>query len=179
MSSAQKPNSAGANSSCVSDFHQADNLSSTISSLAINVVPAADTGETIDFLANDQPVIWSPLSHLRGTCCSDLPSGSVARAPRAQRTAFALHGDTLSRADAHWSDRYFEPQVEAHCGMHALNNLIGAPQFTQDDLQAATAQVIAETDEHISDHVAPGGWYSHSVLVSVLYRKRFHLGAMT
>ena len=72
-----------------------------------------------------------------------------------------------------WSDRYFESQLDPHCGLHASNSLIGAPQFTHPDLQHASAQIIADTDEPMADHVAPGGWYSHGVLAKVLQNTIF------
>ena len=65
-------------------------------------------------------------------------------------------------------DRYFEQQSLARCGMHALNNLVGGPQFVPDDLERACAQVVAESGEPVTDHATSTGWFSHSVLGSVL-----------
>ena len=139
-----------------------------IMALATNVLPASDTGHANESLPSDEPLPWSSLSHHRGMCFSDLPSASVARSPRATETVPSSCNFGLSDAPTAWSNTYFELQMEAHCGMHALNNLIGGPQFTQTDLQEATEQVLAETADSISAHVAPGGWYSHSVLARVL-----------
>ena len=64
-----------------------------------------------------------------------------------------------------WGDRYFEQQGPAPvCGRHALNNLLGGPQFSDADLNIACGMVLAETDDPRSAHVSGGGWYSHSVL---------------
>ena len=67
-----------------------------------------------------------------------------------------------------WGDRYFERQEQARCGKHAVNNVIGGPQFLEADLRTAAMQVIAETDEDSQEHVRENGWYSHSVLARAL-----------
>jgi hypothetical protein len=76
-------------------------------------------------------------------------------------------GAEMTRSHA-WGDRYFEGQVRAECGQHALNNLLGGPQFLQVDLQRAARRVLAATDEREEEHIRPGGWYSHSVLATAL-----------
>lgn len=43
-----------------------------------------------------------------------------------------------------WGDRYFEKQQGARCGQHALNNLVGGPQFNASDLAEGCKQVVAE-----------------------------------
>ena len=58
--------------------------------------------------------------------------------------------------------------MQARCGQHALNNLVGGPQFTVQDLQMACDGVCAETVQVASAHVRLNGWYSHSVLANVL-----------
>ena len=67
-----------------------------------------------------------------------------------------------------WGDRYFERQEEAHCGMHAVNNVIGAPQFLPVDLHTAAMQVLAEAPDNPEEHIRDSGWYSHSVLARAL-----------
>ena len=69
-----------------------------------------------------------------------------------------------------WQGRYFERQValQARCGQHALNDLIGGMQFTVADLASAAEQVCSETDDAREAHVLPNGWYSHSVLATAL-----------
>lgn len=67
-----------------------------------------------------------------------------------------------------WGDRYFEKQDQMKCGKHAVNNLIGLPQFTDGDMENACCQVCIETGEDESEHMAPRGWYSWSVLARLL-----------
>ena len=67
-----------------------------------------------------------------------------------------------------WGNRYFETQDQAGCGQHALNNLLGGPQFTHDDLVLASTQILAETGDDPIEHVHYDGWYSHGVLATAL-----------
>ena len=98
-----------------------------------------------------------PLAQARATCITDH-----------DLTASHLLLPSSARYHPFWADRYFEKQHLAHCGMHALNNLVGGPQFIPLDLQTACAQMCAETGEMASDHSAATGWYSHSVLATAL-----------
>ena len=63
--------------------------------------------------------------------------------------------------------RYFERQVSAQCGLHALNHVLGGPQFFPQDLETAAVEVAVEGDD-LEDHIGVGGWYSHSVLAKAL-----------
>ncbi|MCP4243202.1 MAG: hypothetical protein GY772_21820, partial [bacterium] len=74
---------------------------------------------------------------------------------------------------------YFEPQEAAMCGMHALNHAVGSPAFTAWHLDAAVSRVVdealaaalevgAECEETVSNHTAPGGWYSEQVMADAL-----------
>ena len=67
-----------------------------------------------------------------------------------------------------WGQRYFEAQQNAECGRHALNNVLGGPQFLREHLQRAALEVVAITGDPEVDHIRAGGWYSHSVLATVL-----------
>ncbi len=67
-----------------------------------------------------------------------------------------------------WGSRFFEPQQEARCGQHALNNLLGFPYYDADSLEQACQTIIAETNEHPAFHRRPTGWYSHAVLARAL-----------
>ena len=67
-----------------------------------------------------------------------------------------------------WGDRYFERQVAAECGQHAVNNVLGGPQYQREAFAAAARQVVAQYGEPEAEHIRPGGWYSHSVLATVL-----------
>ena len=73
----------------------------------------------------------------------------------------------LAKRDADrvlWGDRYFEVQEDLKCGRHAINNMLGRPQFTDDDFLRACLEVCQETGDSPSQHVAKRGWYSHSVI---------------
>ena len=63
-----------------------------------------------------------------------------------------------------WGQRYFEKQRDARCGQHVLNNIVGGPVYTDQDMDVACAQVCEATGDQPGDHKAPGGWFSHSVL---------------
>ena len=67
-----------------------------------------------------------------------------------------------------WGDRFFEQQKDSECGRHALNNVLGRKVFTHDDLRRTAKEVVELTQEQQSEHVKPGGWYSHSVLARAL-----------
>ena len=65
--------------------------------------------------------------------------------------------------------RYFERQGGAVCGLHALSNIFGGPQFLADNMVVACNQVLAEVvSDDVEEHVKRGGRYSHSVLARVL-----------
>jgi hypothetical protein len=72
------------------------------------------------------------------------------------------------RLDPRWGDKFFEPQESARCGKHALNNILGSPTFTNDDLHTACLQVVSETGMDEEEHENADGFYSHSVLCRAL-----------
>ena len=116
---------------------------------------AADVGEAPDVIADT--ALIHPLAQARALCPTD-----AVTCPRTNSRL--LH----SCLDPEWEDRCFEQQSLARCGMHALNNLVGGPQFTLGDLDRACSQVVAETGEPVTDHATNTGWFSHSVLGRVL-----------
>lgn len=64
-------------------------------------------------------------------------------------------------------DLYFERQVQARCGMHALNNAVGRQVFKVEDMTLAIEAFLAEGfdgDGEAAEHYRPGGWYSVPVL---------------
>ena len=66
---------------------------------------------------------------------------------------------------------FFEQQVEARCGMHALNNVVGEHIFTPEHLAAAVHIFLEENpglNDTPSDHIGDGGWYSAEVLATAL-----------
>lgn len=112
------------------------------------------------------PLMWRARKprgkSLSGQACG---KGEVVAAS----SASTLQGPSAPAAiQAAWGNMYFERQVEAQCGRHALNNLVGGPQFMPSDMERACQAVLAETGEEEHQHIAPGGWYSHSVLGEVL-----------
>ena len=66
-----------------------------------------------------------------------------------------------------WGDRYFEQQEDMRCGRHAVNNLLGRPQFVDADLNAAVDQVVATLGDPRALHATKSGWYSHAVLATL------------
>ena len=69
------------------------------------------------------------------------------------------------------SGDYFEAQVGAWCGMHALNNLLGGPYVTQDDCRRACGEVCRRLSEvgggreDRRQHLDPDtGWLSIDVI---------------
>lgn len=55
---------------------------------------------------------------------------------------------------------FFERQREALCGLHDLNNALGAEKFTGDDLSTACNLYLQESEgleEARSEHIRPGG----------------------
>lgn len=61
-----------------------------------------------------------------------------------------------------WGDRYFERQEDLKSGRHAVNNLMGGPQFIDSDLDMAVDIVVGEVGDVRGQHAGPLGWYSHS-----------------
>ena len=98
---------------------------------------------------------------------SDAPEAQTV-SPRGEKDDDDLQ--VLSRTQ--YGDRYFEPQLElqAHCGLHAVKNLLGGPQFSVLDLRQACHLVVGELAAESSYwedgglHALPNGWYSHGVL---------------
>jgi hypothetical protein len=70
--------------------------------------------------------------------------------------------------EGRWGHRYFERQENAECGQHALNNVLGGRQIRREDLQRAAREVVATMGEREEEHIGAGGWYSHSVLATLL-----------
>lgn len=98
-------------------------------------------------------------------------SSSDAPETQTERSAPGHIEDLRSRSATKYGSRYFENQQPgAHCGLHALNNLCGSPQFVVRDLARACDLVLGELGsesgfwEDRRQHALPNGWYSHSVL---------------
>ena len=61
-------------------------------------------------------------------------------------------------------NRYLERQVQGRCGQHALNNVVGGPQFLEDVFIRAVGYITEETGDPVHMHQADGGWYSYEAL---------------
>ena len=67
---------------------------------------------------------------------------------------------------------YYEIQVDAWCGMHAINNFLGGPYCTRDDCRRASSQVVAALSEALGGDVEANtqhldmatGWLSIDVI---------------
>ena len=67
---------------------------------------------------------------------------------------------------------YFDMQVGAWCGVHALNNLLGGPYVTQEECRFAARQVCRQLSqagagdtEAMEEHLDPStGWLSLDVI---------------
>lgn len=67
---------------------------------------------------------------------------------------------------------YYEIQVDAWCGMHAINNFLGGPYCTREDCRSASSQVVAALSEALggdveaqAQHLDPEtGWLSVDVI---------------
>ena len=96
------------------------------------------------------------------------PSAAVAASSRPVAASFGpITRDAAAAHLAAWGDRYFERQSEAKCGRHAVNNLVGGPQYVDRDLDQACSEVAAELGEPLSLHCGRAGWYSISVLAKL------------
>ena len=57
----------------------------------------------------------------------------------------------------HPEEPYFESQVGAWCGMHAMNNYLGGPYVSKEACRAAAAQVVHRlgAEEDVHEHLHP------------------------
>ena len=85
----------------------------------------------------------------------DSSIGHAAAYMHAVQTAHVCGASPVSAAL--WGDRYFERQEENKCGRHALNNIIGGPQFLDSDLIAACMDVVAAVGGDPNDHARTDG----------------------
>lgn len=55
---------------------------------------------------------------------------------------------------------FFERQVEAQCGLHALNNALATTAFSKEDLEHACSMYLQQGDDleaARAEHIRPGG----------------------
>ncbi|CAJ1362360.1 unnamed protein product, partial [Effrenium voratum] len=74
---------------------------------------------------------------------------------------------------------YFERQERALCGLHALNNALGAKHFSSKDMVGAAELFLvenAELSDVLADHVdQENGWYSIETMCTALRAKSMQL----
>ena len=73
---------------------------------------------------------------------------------------------------------FFQRQQAAHCGMHALNNSLGAALFAPQAMRTAAATYLRELegiDDNAGEHIRAGGWYSIQVLYTALFERGYIL----
>ena len=66
----------------------------------------------------------------------------------------------------------------AHCGMHALNNSLGAPLLTPQTMRTAAATYLRQLegiDDAAGEHIRAGGWYPIQVLYTALFDQGYVL----
>ena len=93
----------------------------------------------------------------------------VACKARSVELAAAARDEKLKEESLRiWGDRYWEGQDRMMCGRHALNNLFGMPQFDDNSLAVACAEVVAVTGEDEANHKSHDGCYSHGVFAKAI-----------
>lgn len=96
--------------------------------------------------------------------------------PRELNDYTELKKDLTSVPSAVAFSGYFERQVDAHCGLHALNNAIGGPMFNVHDMKSGCTEYLAQIrregfTERRDDHLEETGWYSAEIMAFVLEAK--------
>ncbi|CAK0791686.1 unnamed protein product, partial [Prorocentrum cordatum] len=85
---------------------------------------------------------WAKCADSRAKLKLGLATGKAGKLALAAGKRLAAEANPADpwHAGALWGDRYLERQGSAPvCGRHALNNLLGAPQFSDGDLEAFTS----------------------------------------
>ena len=122
----------------------------------------------------DEPSSGAPPPKLAKT---NSPERSTAGAKAAKRgSGSEQHGEEqpANAQQVEAASCYFERQVELRCGIHALNNALGARHFDVSDLEQAVAAFLEENWELGDDanlHMGPGGDYSIEVLLMAVRTK--------
>ena len=116
--------------------------------------------EFIELTAGAQDILNQQLLH--GSGCHPADSGAD----------LADEDHPKPVAPAHTFHGYFERQVQAHCGLHALNNAMGGSVLSVSDMaEACTAYLAESRREHFverrEDHSSWNGWYSEATMAFV------------
>ena len=93
--------------------------------------------------ATDKPPSFAPASNMQGSPKPIQVQRSRQRHQRCVRVLPPLPSPEGLPPPAEW-EGFFEQQLEARCGMHALNNVVGEHIFTEERLAAAVHIFLAE-----------------------------------
>ena len=102
------------------------------------------------------------------TLCSD--NQGIASIPG---TDYAWPSDNVHENGIDEYIGFFEHQVSAHCGLHAINNAVGFELLQAASMNIACTEYLAEmlregTFEHPDMHIGPSGDYSEAVMAFAL-----------
>ena len=113
------------------------------------------------------------------SCVNLVAPGGVAGvqmdAAVAPRTVVEVTSPQMPQVHPSSSSSYFEIQVDAWCGMHALNNFLGGPYVTKDACERAAVQVARRLSEagvgdaeELSEHLDRGTGFLSIDVINVL-----------
>ena len=127
--------------------------------------------------AQSKAKIWAGgSSSLSGKHGAELPQGTPPAKAAKHGSGQGQEGEQQPDAAQQLEGAacYFEKQAELRCGIHALNNALGARHFDVSDLEQAVAAFLEENWELGDDanlHMGPGGDYSIEVLLMAVRTK--------
>ena len=108
----------------------------------------------------------SPACDLSRSQMEQVEEALACYAPLFGRRVRQGSGNSGPRAPSSAYIGHFERQLEARCGMHALNNAIGQPTITTAMMRAACDEYLKRyPTEDRSENEKPSGWYSMNVMV--------------
>ena len=139
----------------------------------------------VDDLAHEFTGDADEFGHADGTIetVDALDEGALDNEGELQTFSDAIHTqhpmDTISAGSSSGADSppvytgYFQRQVQAQCGMHALNNALGFEFILASDMRLAAQSYIDEQQfernpERMRDHIGRSGFYSEAVMTFVL-----------
>ena len=123
----------------------------------MDVLLAGSAGASM-LAATDKPPSFAPASNMRGIAKADPSAAQPATPPVLRESLPPLPPPEGPPPPAEW-EGFFEQQLEARCGMHALNNVVGEHIFTEERLAAAVHIFLAENPglhDRPSDHIGRG-----------------------
>lgn len=143
-------------------------------------MPVDSTGSSIGAHRRD---VLSGVVFSRGGTTTSKGHQHEARTAREGRSrdergsaAIGVDGANLPTIQTASYEPYFERQVQAQCGRHALNNAIGLPLLDEESMTAACDYYLFELYtfyqevENRNHHMTETGWYSIEVMATALLR---------